>query len=184
MDNNLIIGNVCTLLAMGANAASSTRKSVKGVLRVQNLSQVIYFLSAVVLGGYSAAVQNVVSILRNITAIRNIKSRTLEWILTGAGVVLGIAFNNRGLMGWLPVLANLQYTLVIFCLKDNERALKLSFLLSSISFAVFNIVLRNYVGVVSDFTVAVITAVVLVKGMIRKPEQSPDENDQRDSMRR
>ena len=74
MKNMVIIGNLCTLLAMGANALSSTRKSTKGVLRVQNLSQISYFVSGIVLGGYSAAVQNVVSILRNIAAIRNVKS--------------------------------------------------------------------------------------------------------------
>ena len=165
MNPNIIIGNLCTLLAMGANAFSSTRKNMKSVLRTQNLGQVIYFASAIVLGGYSAAVQNVVSILRNIVAIRNVKSKAIQWILTALGFVFGIVFNNRGLMGLLPVVGNLQYTLAIFRFKDNEQAVKLSFLLSSLCYAVFNIVLRNYVGIVSDTVVAITTAVVLLKGL-------------------
>ncbi len=164
MDSNIIIGNVCTLAAMGANAASSTRKTARGMLLLQNLGQAIYFASAIVLRGYSAAVQNAVSILRNFTAIRNIKSKALEWILTVAGVVLGILFNNRGLIGLLPVIGNLQYTIAIFRFQENERVLKLSFLISGISFLIFNIAIFNIVGAVSDFVVAVTTVVVLLKG--------------------
>ena len=172
MNGNLIIGNLCTLLAMGANALSSTRKTAKGVLLLQNLSQGIYFMSAVVLGGYSAAVQNAVSIFRNFAAIRNVKSKTIEWTLTALGVILGVVFNNRGWMGLFPVLGNLQYTLAIFRFKDNERALKLSFLISVAFFCVFNVVLRNYVGVAADTVVMITTAIVLIQG--KKTAQQSD----------
>ena len=165
----ILVGNLCTLLAMGANAFSSTRKTTKGMLRAQNLSQVVYFASAVVLGGYSAAVQNVVSILRNMAAIRQIRSRALEWVLAGMGLVLGIVFNNRGIIGLLPVLGNLQYTLCIFRFPNDERLMKLSFLISTLSFMLLNLVLYNFVGVVADLTVSITTAIVLIKG--KKKEQ-------------
>ena len=168
MDPGIIIGNACTLLATGANAVSSTRKSAKGVLGWQCISQVIYFVCAVVLRGYSGAVQNVVSLLRNLAAIRNVKSKALEWSLTVAGVVLGLVFNNRGLMGLLPVVGNLQYTLAIFRFQDNPRILKLSFLLSCVAYAVFNAVILNYVGVVTDSVVALTTAIVLIKDAKKK----------------
>ncbi len=161
--NNLIIGNLCTLLAMGANAISSTRKTAKGVLTVQSIGQLIYLLSAIVLRGYSAAVQNAVSVLRNVAAIRNVKSKTLEWILTIAGVALGVLFNNRGIIGLLPVLGNLQYTLAIFRIKNNERLLKISFLISVASFLAFNIVLYNFVGLISDTVVVITTTIVLIR---------------------
>lgn len=160
----IIIGNLCNFLAMLANAFSSTRKTAKDILRVQNLSQLIYFISAIVLRGYSAAVQNVVSMLRNISAIRNIKSKAVEWGLTAAGVILGIAFNNRGWMGLLPVLGNLQYTLAVFRAKDNDRLLKISFLISTAAYIAYNFVISNYVGVASDSIVFITTAVFLLKG--------------------
>lgn len=159
----LIIGNLCTLLAMGGNAISSTRKTAKGVLLMQTLSQVIYCISGIVLKGYSASVQNVVSILRNIAAIRKVNSKILEWALVALGVILGIVFNNRGVVGLLPVLGNLQYTLVIFRYPDRQRTLKISFLISVLSFAVFNIVLWNFVGVASDLFVSITTAIMLIR---------------------
>ena len=77
---SVILGNACSLLAMITDSISSTRKTAKGVLMVQNLSQLVYGIGAVLLKGYSGAVQNAVSILRNFAAIRKIESKVLEWI--------------------------------------------------------------------------------------------------------
>ena len=160
---NLIIGNVCSILAMATDSISSTRKTTKGVLLVQSLSQLIYFIGTVVLKGYSGAVQNAVSILRNFVAIREIQNKYVEWILAGLGVVLGLAFNNLGFMGLLPVIANFQYTIAIFRFQDNERALKISFAIAIGLFAVFNIAIYNVVGMLSNSVVFVTTVAVLLK---------------------
>ena len=168
MDINIIIGNLCPLLAMGTNAISSTRKTAKGMLLFQSLSQVIYFGCALILRGYSAAVQNVVSIIRNMAAIKNIKSKVIEWVLIVLGVILGIVFNNRGIIGLIPVLGNLQYTLAIFYLKDNEKLFKLSFLLSLIGFVIFNLAIFNFVGAIADAVVSVTTIIALIKGNKKK----------------
>ena len=160
---NLIIGNVCSLLAMVTDSISSTRKTAKGVLLVQSLSQLIYFIGTVVLKGYSGAVQNAVSILRNFVAIRDIRSKYVVWAVVGLGVVLGLAFNNLGFMGLLPVIANHQYTIAVFRFQDNQRALKISFAIAVGMFAVFNIAIFNVVGVVSNSVVFVTTLAVLLK---------------------
>lgn len=160
---HLIIGNVCSLLAMVTDSVSSTRKTAKGVLLVQSLSQLIYFIGTVVLKGYSGAVQNAVSILRNFVAIRDIRNKYVEWALVGLGVVLGLAFNNLGFMGLLPVIANFQYTIAVFRFQDNQRALKISFAIAVGMFAVFNIAIFNVVGVVSNSVVFVTTLAVLLK---------------------
>ena len=160
---NIILGNVCSLLAMVTDSISSTRKTAKGVLMVQNLSQLIYCIGTILLKGYSGAVQNVASIIRNFVALRKIESKLIEWSLVVLGVVLGIAFNNRGLMGLLPVIANLEYTLAVFKFKDNDRALKFAFAICVGMFALFNLAIQNYVGFGSNLFVTVATLVVLFK---------------------
>ena len=75
---SVILGNGCSLLAMVTDSISSTRKTAKGVLLVQSLSQLIYCIGTILLKGYSGAVQNAVSILRNLVAIRKIESKVLE----------------------------------------------------------------------------------------------------------
>ena len=95
--------------------------------------------------------------------MKNVKSKAVEWGLILLGVVLGAAFNNRGLIGWLPVIANLEYSVAVFRLKDSERGLKLAFLINAVMFAVFNLSIMNYVGAVGSLSVIVITAVSLLR---------------------
>ena len=160
---SLIIGNLCSLLAMGTDTLSSAQKTTNRVLWLQNLSQTIYCIGAFLLGGYSGCVQNVVSIIRNLAAIKQVSKKWIEWTLTTLGVVLGLACNTIGWAGLLPVIANLQYSVVMFRFKGNERALKRSFLVSALMFTVFSGAILNIVGVFTNLFVAVATAVFLVK---------------------
>ena len=160
---DIVIGNVCSLFAMGTDSISSSRKTVSSMLWVQNASQLLYGISSIVLKGYSGAVQNVICIIRNLTIIKGINNKLLEWSLVIAGVVLGLYFNNLGVMGLLPIIANLQYTVVVFRLKDNERAIKFSFLISALLFALFSVVIWNFVGICTNLVVAGITIAFLIK---------------------
>ena len=160
---NILAGNICSLLAMGTDSLSSAQKTTTRVLWVQNLSQVIYCVGAVFLNAYSACAQNLVSILRNLIAICKISSKWLEWTLTILGVVLGLVFNNRGWVGLLPIIANLQYTIVIFRFRGNERILKASFLVNALLFSVFNGAVLSIVGVFTNLVVAISAAISLVK---------------------
>ena len=164
---SILTGNVCSLLAMITDSVSSTQKTAKRILLVQCLSQMFYCVGTIVLKGYSGAVQNIVSILRNLVAIRKIESKVLEWSLVTLGVVLGLWFNNLGFMGLLPVVANLQYTIAIFRFRDNETALKISFLISIGMFALFNLVIYNAVGFLANSVVCITTAVSLFKSMAK-----------------
>ena len=167
---SVLIGNICSFLAMITDAVSATCKTAKGVLWVQSLSQLIYCIGTTVLKGYSGAVQNAVSILRNFVAIKEVNSKILRWVLVALGVVLGIVFNNRGWMGLLPVLANLQYSLAVFQFRNNGNALKISLAISVFLYAIFNIALLNVVGVCTNLFIMVTTLIVL----LRKPKNTEE----------
>ena len=160
---DLLIGNLCSLLGMATDSIGSTRKTAKGVLLMQALSQAIYCIGSIVLRGYSASVQNAVSVIRNLVATRDNRHKSVEWILIILGLVLGLCFNNRGLFGLLPIIANLEYSLAVFRFKDNERALKAAFSASILMYAAFNALILNLVGVLSNIVVLIMTLVFLVK---------------------
>ena len=159
----LIIGNLCSLLAVFTDSISATRKTTRGVLLVQSVSQIIYGIGSAVLGGYSGAVQNAMSVLRIFVAIKKIDSKALKWVMVILGVVLGALVNNLGSWGWLPILANLEYTLAVFYFKDNQRALKIAFLISVVLFAVFNGIILSIVGVVTNMIVLITGIIALVR---------------------
>ena len=73
-------------------------------------------------------------------------------------------FNNRGIIGLLPVIGNLEYSIAIFKFKDNERALKISFAVSVVLFAIFNTYILNFVGVAANAVILITTIINIVKG--------------------
>ena len=168
IDTQILIGNAFSLCAMVSDSVSGTRKKHSEMMTVQIVSQFFYAASSIVLKGYSSTAQNAVAVFRNLAAMKNVKSKVLEWALILAGVVLGIIFNNRGLMGWLPIIANLEYSIAVFKLKDNEKALKLAFIINMVMYAVFSAIIKNYVGVFSCTVIAVTTAVSLFKTVTAK----------------
>jgi len=108
-------------------------------------------------------VQNGVSVLRNFAAMAKLEKKWIEYTLIVMGVVLGIYFNNRGLAGWLPVLGNLEYSIAVFRFKDDERSLKIAFLISVLMFAAFNVVIVNIVGLIVNAVVVISTVTFLCK---------------------
>ncbi len=155
----VIIGNVCSVGAMVSDSISGTRKTEKEILLVQCISQLFYIASSLVLKGYSATVQNAVAIARNLVAIKGKPSRLVEIVLILTPVVLGIVFNNRGLIGYLPVVANLEYSLAVFYLPKEPKMLKYAFVLNCAMFCVFNFAILNFV---SGFACIVIVATTVI----------------------
>ncbi len=160
---SIILGNVLSLFATLSDSISSTRKTFKSILLVQTVSQFFYIASGIVLKGYSAAVQNSVNIFRNLFAIRGKKSRFMEWLFILVAVVLGIYFNNRGFVGLLPVIANLEYSIAVFRFQNNELALKASFLFTVLLFTIFNLVILNFVGFASNCVLLATTVISLIR---------------------
>lgn len=168
MNTGIIIGNLFSLFGMLSEAVSATLKTARRVLVMQSIAQVFWFAGTMVLKGYSGSVQNAVSILRNFLAIKKVENKAIEWTVAIVGVVLGICFNNIGLMGYLPVLANFQYTIAVFRFKDNERALKKSFLVCVLMFAVFHLSIYNVVGFISNLMIFATTGFVLIKDKAKR----------------
>lgn len=161
--NHLIAGNIFSLLGMGADMVSASQKTAKGVLWVQTLGQVLYTVSCAFLQGYSAVVQHAVSVVRNLAAIYGVQSKAVEWGLVGIAFVLGVVFNNLGVMGWLPIIANLEYSLAVFRFKENGTALKKALLFTLALYAAFNVSIQNYVGVLSNAAVFMSALLFLIR---------------------
>lgn len=89
-----------------------------------------------------------------------------------------------GLLGWLPVVANLEYTLAVFRFKENPRALKIAFLINMLMYTVFNAIILNIVGAVSSLIVATTTTVFLIKDKKNnsKPGETPEPSEQPSSL--
>lgn len=171
--NQILWGNLFSLFSTGTDLYSVSRKTARSMLLWQTATQALLALSSLMLGGYSAVVQNVVSILRNLAALGKPVGKAVEYGLIAAGVVLGIACNNLGWVGWLPIIANLAYSVSVFRFKNDEHSLKIAFTICVSLYIVFNIKLYNYVGAASNFAVFCTSLLSLMKSS-RPAKQKTD----------
>lgn len=179
----IIVGNVCSLCACVTDSISGTRKKRNQILGIQMISQIFYAAGSIILKGYSSTAQNAVAILRNFAAMKNLRHKSIEWILIGLGVSLGVFGiwlnrNAHGWLDWLPIAGNLEYSIAMFRFRENDRALKIAFIVNMIMFAVFNFAIRNYVGGASCLVVMITTFVFLVRGRKAKDEEDAEEQEE------
>lgn len=162
---NIILGNIASLLSCLLDSFSATKKNKKDMIRIQCFSVLIYMVANMFLQAYSAIVQNVCALVRNVLAANEIKNKIVEYIIIAAALFFGIYFNNLGLIGLLPVFGNVEYSICMFLLKDNVKGLKLSFLICNICFIVLNLYIKNYVGFIFTTITASTTAINLFKNI-------------------
>lgn len=174
----ILLGNIFSGCAMLTDSFSGTRKTHKQIILIQTVSLLFYCASSFVLKGYSALVQNVVAIFRNFFSIKGNCSKVIEWILLALGVILGVYFNNLGTIGLLPIIANLEYTFSVFKFKNNVTALKMAFIINAILFGIFNVYLKNYVGLAGNTVLVVTTVISLLK---TKNDAATEEETSQDS---
>lgn len=165
---NIILGNIASLLSCLLDSFSATKKNKKDMLKIQCFSVLIYMIANTLLQAYSAVVQNICALVRNVLAANGIKNNIIEYIIVLAALFFGIYFNNLGLIGLLPVFGNVEYSICMFVLKDNVRGLKISFLICNICFIVLNLYIKNYVGFVFTAITASTTVINLIKNKQNK----------------
>ena len=80
----------------------------------------------------------------------------LSWLhdslffIIAIAVIFGSLFNNIGILGYLPILANVVQSIVVLNKKTTARQLQFMFAFVSLCWAVYNFVIKAYAGAVFD----------------------------------
>ena len=165
---NIILGNITSFIANMLDAYSSTKKTKKEMVKVQCFSVIIYAISNFLFNAYSSVVQNLCALVRNILAYKDIKSKTVSYLIVICGVVLGIYFNNLGLLGLLPVFANTEYSISLFVFKNNVTIIKWAFIICNTSFVIFNFFIQNYIGLIFTLITTITAIISILKAKEKK----------------
>lgn len=123
-------------------------KTRKKMLTLQ-LGQLSFLaLSNIVLGAYTGAVLNVVSILRNVLCLKVKYTWTLKLILSVILVGPGLLANKHGFLGILPIIGSTLIT----CFLDVENVVKLKtvYISSQSAWIFYDFAVQNYVSAATD----------------------------------
>lgn len=176
-----IIVNVISGIAMIIFIIASMLKSKKKILSWQCVAHSMFVVIEIITKAWSSIVQETIGITRNLLTLTKKNSKAISIILIVLGAVFGIAvniiFKEEGMpwygswVGYLPVIANLEYSIVVLRKKSGVKAIKMSFAISSVLWGINFWFLGVYVSAIMNFICAVTSAYSFFK-LIKANEET------------
>lgn len=164
----IVIYNIIGLLGSGGIFLSTMAKKKDGIMKIQTGGTAMLLIADILAKGYSGAVQDFIGIVRNITVIKEIHKKWLNALFIISGLVLGIAANNQGVFGILPIFANLQFSCLVLWKKADEVLIKSSVCVANICWAIFNGYLMNYANMAVNIAICVSAIVFVIRELVRR----------------
>ena len=161
--NCIVIGNIIALIASLLMLYSGYIKKKQKILFVQTIQIGLSVLSNVVLGGISGAIINALSLLRNVLCYKEKLNKVWKLILIILSTILTLKFNNLGIIGLLPVVSMVVYTILI----DLKNVIKFKYLIlfTMTMWLIYDIYIMSYTAAIFDLgtIIANIIAVIQIK---------------------
>jgi hypothetical protein len=159
---------IISFLGMITFIYSTTIKDRKKFLLVQVVFLVIDGAVWLLKNGFSALIQNIVGIARNICIYFNKQTKVLDIVFIVSAVVLGlVVINWREFKFYelLPIMANLEFSIVLLKAK-NIKYIKGALIVSSLlwaTYALFTGVYVTFAFNMISFITAIISLVLIIK---------------------
>ena len=157
----IVIGNILALIASCAMVYSGFVKKKNEILIVQSVQIGFFIASNVVLGGISGAIINAINLLRNILCYKDKLNLLFKILISVASITLTIAFNNLGIIGYLPLIASVVYVWLMDL--KNVVYFKLLIIFTVVLWLVYDFTIKSYVACAFD----VLTIATSVYSIIR-----------------
>lgn len=145
----LIIGNVIALIASIFMVIAGLLNDRRQILVVQIIQMTLFIISNVVLGGYTAVVVNAISIVRNIVAYKGKLTNNVSYFLLVLTTIFTLIFNNHFIIGLLPLVGTIVFTLNLN--NKNITKLKLALSFSMLMWLIFDLYIKSFSSALFDF---------------------------------
>lgn len=162
MLGNFILGNIFSLVAAVCLAVSVFKKTTKTLLLWQVVEVVFCILSNIALVTYSALTTNSIALVRDLLAYKNKLSRRITWFLLFLCIVFGLIANNRGFIGWFPMMASMVYTVFLYATR-NEQQIRFGLILNLMLWFVHDFCVGAYPSALMDVGLSAWTLIALLK---------------------
>lgn len=147
--NYIIIANIFASIGSLFMVSASYVKSDKVCVMLQSVQIFMFVISNILLKGITGVIINSLSLVRNILTYKQKLNTVLKYLLLGFIVVLSIAFNNLGIVGYLPLFGTIVFTIFIDS-KDNFK-FRASLTFSILMWLIYDTYIMSYSSAVFDF---------------------------------
>ena len=160
----VLLGNVISFAAAILMVCIGLIKEKNKIILAQCAQFALFATANFVLGGIMGGITNAVSMARNIISVKHEFGFKWKIVFSVVQLGLGIAANNEGFLGWLPIIAALSLTWMLDT--KDEIALKLVFLFGQVLWVFYDLRHQNYVGVFFD-AFSFVTNIIGIKMILK-----------------
>lgn len=124
-----------------------------------------YFFTMIanfLLGGYTGAISISVSIIRNTLMIKKWDSIYTTIILVIIQVSAGTYFNNLGLIGLLPLISSVSYTIISFA-TNKVQWLRWVTVENMLLWSFYDFTIKAYPALFMDIVITITTLIAIIK---------------------
>lgn len=161
---NIIIGNLISCGAAVFTALSSLSKGKKKIYGFQALQCLTMALASVFFASYTGVTTFLLCALRNYLLTTDRYTKKVCVFFLAAITILGLLSNNRGWIGLLPVITTMVYTVGQYYLR-SEMSIKANIAVNLLLWAIYDIIISDYVSAVVDSITVVITGGAMIRLM-------------------
>ena len=159
---SLLIGNLCSFVAACFTFLSAWSRDKKRIYLYQAAQCLVLAGANIFFASISGVTTYALCTMRNLLLAYDRFTPRRCYAFTAAVAILGIAANNRGLVGLLPVVTTAVYT--VGCLyAKGTKAIKLNIIVNLILWAVYDAFILDLVSCAVDSVSAVAALVSIIR---------------------
>lgn len=166
--NGIIIGNIISIVSACFTAASSWTISKQKSYMYQVFQCLTLALASVFFHSWSGVTTLILCAIRNYLVSKDLFKGKIVWITLVILVGLGILVNNRGITGWIVIIATCVYT-VGSCKAIRPLSVKTNITFNCAMWAIYDFMILDLVSGAMDVMATVLTLISILR-LLRNPE--------------
>ena len=161
--SNALIGNLISFVAACFTVASAWSGNRKRIYMYQAIQCLLLSVANIFFLSISGVTTYMICALRNVLLSRDRFTSRLCAVFVACVTIIGLSVNNRGLVGLIPVVTTVLYTIICYFAK-RHTTIKLNIVGNLSLWAAYDILIHDYVS----FAVDTVSAVVAVLSLLRR----------------
>ncbi len=161
----VILANIISFVGAVIMVVSGLLKTKRSILVAQNIQFAIQAVGNILLGGYSGAAINIISIVRNVFCVFVPFTWVWKLVFIAAQAGLTVWVNGFAVIGLLPLAAACLFT--VFLDTKNDVLLKAVLTAAQVLWAIYDLSIKNYAFFVFDL-LTIVSNLIAIFQMVRK----------------
>lgn len=157
-----IIANIFSFVGAILVAYSTFSKKKEKMFLIQSLDTLAYAFSNLFIGSYSGVSTNILSSIRNYLNSKNKNNKYINTVFVLLIVIIGIITNQKGLIGYIPIIASVEYT-VFSLISKNDQDVRITLCINLALWFIYDSIMGLYPALIMDIVIFIITLFNYIK---------------------